>query len=76
MLMPSCGTSRGSGRIWCTAPRSAVDPKRRVIVAVQAEPATGHEGDALVDLVRRARWAGHAVSELAADQGYAAARHL
>jgi transposase len=51
----------------------AVDPKHRVIVAVLAEPATGHEGDALVDLVRRARWAGHAVSELAADQGYAAA---
>lgn len=49
----------------------ATDPKARVIVAVQAEAATGHEGDALPDLVRRARWGGHAVSELAADQGYA-----
>lgn len=51
----------------------ATDPKRRVIVGVAAEPATGHEGDAVAGLVRRARWAGHAVDELAADQGYAAA---
>ena len=26
MLTPSCGTSRGSGRIWCTAPRSPSIP--------------------------------------------------
>jgi transposase len=49
----------------------AVDPKARVIVAVQAERATGSEADALGPLVGRARFAGHAVAELAADAGYA-----
>jgi transposase len=49
----------------------AVDPKARVIVAVQAERATGSEADALETLVGRARFAGHAVAELAADAGYA-----
>jgi transposase len=49
----------------------AVDPKARVIVAVQAERATGSEADCLTDLVARARFAGHTVSELAADSGYA-----
>jgi hypothetical protein len=49
----------------------AVDPKHRVIVAVQAEHATGSEADCLTDLVTRARFAGHTVSELAADAGYA-----
>lgn len=49
----------------------AVDPKARVIVAVQAERATGSEGECLKDLVMRARFAGHTVSELAADSGYA-----
>src|SRR3954454_10338617 len=49
----------------------AVDPKARVIVAVQAERATGSEADCLKDLVTRARFAGHAVAELAADSGYA-----
>src|SRR3954470_5969728 len=49
----------------------AVDPKARVIVAVRAERATGGEGDCLNDLVTRARFAGHAVVELAADSGYA-----
>jgi transposase len=49
----------------------AVDPKRRVIVAVEAERATGSEADALETLVGRARFAGHSVSELAADAGYA-----
>jgi transposase len=49
----------------------ATDPKARCVVAVRAEPATGHEGDAVPELVRRARWAGHRVGELAADQGYA-----
>jgi transposase len=49
----------------------AVDPKARVIVAVGAERATGSEADCLSDLVTRARFAGHAVSELAADSGYA-----
>ncbi len=51
----------------------AVDPKARVIVAVQAERATGSEADALGTLVGRARFAGHAVEELAADAGYASA---
>src|SRR3954449_7796198 len=37
----------------------AVDPKRRVIVAVEAERATGSEADALARLVGRARFAGH-----------------
>lgn len=50
----------------------ATDPKARVIVAVRAERATGHEGQALPELVRRARFAGHAVAELVADSGYAA----
>lgn len=49
----------------------ATDPKTRVIVAVQAEPATGHEGDALPGLVARARWSGHRVADITADQGYA-----
>src|SRR4051812_40279380 len=49
----------------------AVDPKARVIVAVQAERATGSEAGCLTDLVTRARFAGHTVSELAADSGYA-----
>jgi transposase len=48
----------------------AVDPKARVIVAVRAERATGSEADCLTDLVTRARFAGHTVSELAADSGY------
>jgi transposase len=50
----------------------AVDPKARVIVAVEAEPATGHEGDGLAGLIDRARWARHRVDELCADKGYAA----
>lgn len=49
----------------------AVDPKARVIVAVQAEHATGSEADCLKDIVQRARFAGHQVNELAADSGYA-----
>ena len=49
----------------------AVDPKARVIVAVQAERATGGEADCLKDVVTRARFAGHSVAELAADSGYA-----
>lgn len=49
----------------------AVDPKARVIMAVEAETATGSEADALATLVGRARFAGHAVAELGADAGYA-----
>jgi transposase len=51
----------------------AVDPEHRVIVAVQAEPATGSEADALGVVVGRARFAGHTVGELGADTGYASA---
>jgi len=49
----------------------ATDPKRRVIVAVHAEPATGHEGDSLPVIINRARWLGHRVDEIVADAGYA-----
>jgi hypothetical protein len=49
----------------------AVDPKRRVIVAVQVERATGSEADALQTLIRRVRFAGHSAAEVAADAGYA-----
>jgi transposase len=48
----------------------AVDPKRRVIVAVEAEQATGSEADALQTLIRRARFAGHRADEVVADAGY------
>lgn len=51
----------------------AVDPKHRVIVAVLAEHATGSEHQALPELIARARFAGHAVSEIGADSGYASA---
>jgi len=51
----------------------AVDPAHRVIVSVQAEPATGSEADVLGVLVGRARFAGHRVDELGADSGYASA---
>lgn len=51
----------------------ATDPKRRVIVAVRAEPATGHEADSLPVIIDRARWLRHKVSEIVADAGYASA---
>jgi transposase len=51
----------------------AVDPEHRVIVAVQAEPATGSEADVLGVVVGRARFAGHTVGEVGADTGYASA---
>jgi transposase len=51
---------------------NATDPKARVIVAVQAERATGHEGAALGALIGRARWAGHRANEVCADRGYGA----
>jgi len=49
----------------------AVDPKARVIVAVEAESAAGSEADALEGLIGRARFAGHAAKEVGADAGYA-----
>jgi transposase len=51
----------------------ATDPKHRVIVAVYAERATGHEADSLPVIIDRARWLKHKVSELIADAGYASA---
>jgi transposase len=51
----------------------AVDPENRVIVAVEAESAAGSEADVLDVVVGRARFAGHTVSELGADSGYASA---
>jgi hypothetical protein len=56
--MPGCVTSPVIARIWC-------------IVAVEAEPATGSEADALEALVGRARFAGHTAREVGADAGYA-----
>ncbi|HET9104770.1 MAG TPA: transposase [Solirubrobacteraceae bacterium] len=49
----------------------ATDPKARVIVAVYAERATGHEADSLPVIIDRARWLRHKVDELVADAGYA-----
>jgi hypothetical protein len=49
----------------------ATDPKHRVIVAVHAEPATGHEADSLPVIIDRAKWLRHRVCELVADGGYA-----
>ncbi len=51
----------------------AVDAKNRVIIAVQAERATGSEHEVLPILIGRARFAGHTVQQLAADSGYASA---
>jgi hypothetical protein len=49
----------------------ATDPKARVIVAVNAETATGHEADSLALIIDRARWLRHEVAEIVADAGYA-----
>jgi transposase len=49
----------------------ATDPKARVIVAVHAEPATGHEADSLSVIIDRAKWLRHRVAEIVADAGYA-----
>jgi transposase len=51
----------------------ATDPKARVIVAVHAEHATGHEADSLPVIIDRARWLRHTVAEIVADAGYASA---
>ena len=50
----------------------ATDPKARVIVAVHAEPATGHEADSLAIIIDRSKWLRHKVAEIVADAGYAA----
>ena len=49
----------------------ATDPKSRVIVAVHAEPATGHEADSLAIIIDRSKWLRHRVKEIVADAGYA-----
>jgi transposase len=49
----------------------ATDPKTRVIVAVNAEPATGHEADSLPVIIDRCKWLRHRVQEIVADAGYA-----
>ena len=49
----------------------ATDPKARVIVAVLAEPATGHEADSLPIIIDRSKWLRHKVAEIVADAGYA-----
>jgi transposase/IS5 family transposase len=49
----------------------ATDPKVRVIVAVHAEPATGHEADSLSIIIDRSKWLRHKVAEIVADAGYA-----
>ena len=49
----------------------ATDPKARVIVAVHAERATGHEADSLAVIIDRAKWLRHRVDEVVADAGYA-----
>lgn len=51
----------------------ATDPKNRVIVAVHAERATGHEADSLPVIIDRAKWLRHKVDEIVADAGYASA---
>ena len=42
-----------------------------MIVAVNAEPATGHEADSLPVIIDRAKWLRHRVAEIVADAGYA-----
>ena len=51
----------------------ATDPKARVIVAVRAESALGHEADSLPVIIDRARWLRHRVQEIVTDAGYASA---
>lgn len=50
----------------------AVDPKARVIVAARGERADGFEGDAVPELLDRARFQAPALQSFAADRGYAA----
>jgi transposase len=52
----------------------AVDPKARCIVACLGETADGHEGDALVPIIQRARFACPDLASVGADQGFAAER--
>jgi hypothetical protein len=49
-----------------------IDSKARVIVAVRGERADGFEGDAVPELLDRARFHTPALESIAADRGYAA----
>jgi transposase len=52
----------------------AIDPKARCVVACLAETADGHEGDALVPIIERARFACPELESVGADQGFAGER--
>jgi transposase len=52
----------------------AIDPKARCVVACLGERATGHEGDALVAIIQRARFACPELASVGADQGFAGER--
>ena len=52
----------------------AIDPKARCVVACLGERATGHEGDALVAIIQRARFACPELVSVGADQGFAGER--
>lgn len=52
----------------------AVDPQARCVVACLGERADGHEGDALIPIIERARFACPRLESLGTDQGYAAER--
>jgi transposase len=52
----------------------AVDPKARCVIACLGEQADGHEGDALVPIIERARFACPKLESLGTDQGYGAER--
>jgi len=52
----------------------AIDPKARCVVACLGERADGHEGDALVPILQRARFACPQLVSVGADQGFAAER--
>lgn len=51
-----------------------VDPKARCVVACLGERADGHEGDALVPILERARFACPGLDSVGADQGFAGER--
>jgi transposase len=51
-----------------------VDPRARCVVACLGERADGHEGDALVPITDRARFACPELESVGADQGFAAER--
>jgi transposase len=52
----------------------AIDPKARCVVACLGERATGHEGDALVPIIQRVRFACPELVSVGADQGFAGER--